>query len=59
MLGHGAREQRIAEHQASLEQYEALAADLDATPTALALGWLLSRPGVTAPSWECPALSSS
>ena len=49
MLGHSAREQRIAEHRPSLEQYEALAADLDVTPTALALGWLLSRPGVTAP----------
>ena len=37
---------------------EALAAHLDATPTALALGWLLSRPGVTAPVLG-PPLSSS
>lgn len=48
LLGHSAREQRIAEHRASLGQYEALAADLDVTPTVLALAWLLSRPGVTA-----------
>jgi hypothetical protein len=32
---------------ASLEQFEALA-DLDGTRTALALAWLLMRPGVTA-----------
>ena len=49
LLGHGAREQRIAENRDSLAQYEALAAELDTTPTALALAWLLSRPGVTAP----------
>jgi aryl-alcohol dehydrogenase-like predicted oxidoreductase len=49
LLGHSAREQRIAEHRASLEQYEALARDLSTSPTALALAWLLSRPGVTAP----------
>jgi aryl-alcohol dehydrogenase-like predicted oxidoreductase len=49
LLGHSAREQRIADNRASLEQYEGLAGDLNATPTALALAWLLSRPGVTAP----------
>ena len=49
LLGHSAREQRIADNRSSLEQYEALANELDATPTALALAWLLSRPGVTAP----------
>ena len=49
LLGHGAREQRIADNRASLEEYEALAGELDVTPTALALAWLLSRPGVTAP----------
>jgi NDP-hexose C3-ketoreductase / dTDP-4-oxo-2-deoxy-alpha-D-pentos-2-ene 2,3-reductase len=49
LLGHSAREQRIAAHRPSLEAYETLAADLDVTPTALALAWLLSRPGVTAP----------
>ena len=46
---HSARQQRIAQHRTSLEAYEALAAELDVTPTALALAWLLSRPGVTAP----------
>jgi NDP-hexose C3-ketoreductase / dTDP-4-oxo-2-deoxy-alpha-D-pentos-2-ene 2,3-reductase len=49
LLGHSAREQRIIDNLAALQQYEALAADLDVTPTALALAWLLSRPGVTAP----------
>ena len=49
LLGHSAREQRIAEHRASLEQYEALASRFDITTTTLALAWLLSRPGVTAP----------
>ena len=49
LLGHSAREQRIADNRTSLEQYEVLAAELDVTPTALALAWLLSRPGVTAP----------
>ena len=49
LLGHSAREQKIAENRDSLAQYEALAAELDTTPTALALAWLLSRPGVTAP----------
>jgi aryl-alcohol dehydrogenase-like predicted oxidoreductase len=49
LLGHSAREQRIIDNLAALQQYEALAADLDVTPTALALAWLLSRPSVTAP----------
>jgi NDP-hexose C3-ketoreductase / dTDP-4-oxo-2-deoxy-alpha-D-pentos-2-ene 2,3-reductase len=49
LLGHNAREQRIADNRASLEKYEALAGELDVSPTALALAWLLSRPGVTAP----------
>lgn len=49
LLGHSRREQRIAQHRDSLQQYEALAAELDTTPTALALAWLLSQPGVTAP----------
>lgn len=49
LLGHSAREQKIAEHRDSLEAYEQLATDLQVTPTALALAWLLSRPGVTAP----------
>jgi NDP-hexose C3-ketoreductase / dTDP-4-oxo-2-deoxy-alpha-D-pentos-2-ene 2,3-reductase len=49
MLGHSAREQRIADNLSRLQAYEALAADLDLTATVLALAWLLSRPGVTAP----------
>jgi NDP-hexose C3-ketoreductase / dTDP-4-oxo-2-deoxy-alpha-D-pentos-2-ene 2,3-reductase len=49
MLGHSAREQRIADNLTQLQAYEALAADLDLTATVLALAWLLSRPGVTAP----------
>jgi aryl-alcohol dehydrogenase-like predicted oxidoreductase len=58
LLGHSAREQRIAQHRTSLEAYEALAAELDVTPTALALAWLLSRPGSPRPSSD-PGLSSS
>jgi aryl-alcohol dehydrogenase-like predicted oxidoreductase len=42
LLGHSAQEQRIADHRASLEQYKALAMELDTTPTVLALAWLLS-----------------
>ena len=49
MLGHSAREQRIADNLTRLQAYEDLAAELDLTPTVLALAWLLSRPGVTAP----------
>ena len=36
------------DNRASLEQYESLSGELDVTPTALALAWLLSRPGMTA-----------
>ena len=49
MLGHSAREQRIADNLTRLQAYEDLAAELDLSPTVLALAWLLSRPGVTAP----------
>jgi aryl-alcohol dehydrogenase-like predicted oxidoreductase len=49
LLGHDARMRRIADNRTRLQQYEDLAADLDVTPTSLALAWLLSRPGVTAP----------
>lgn len=49
ILGHTAREKRIAGHLDSLPSYEALARELGVTPTVLALAWLLSRPGVTAP----------
>ena len=49
VLAHSARERRIAANLERLQEYEALAADLGVTPTALALGWLLAQPGVTAP----------
>ena len=49
LLGHSVREQRIVDNLTRLQAYEDLAAELDVTPTALALAWLLSRPGVTAP----------
>jgi len=49
LLAHSARERRIAANLDRLEEYEALAAELGVTPTALALGWLLAQPGVTAP----------
>ncbi|HEY5845179.1 MAG TPA: aldo/keto reductase [Microlunatus sp.] len=49
MLGHSAREQRIADNLTRLQAYEDLAAELELSPTVLALAWLLSRPGVTAP----------
>ena len=49
MLGHTARQQRISGNLTRLQAYEDLAGQLDLTPTVLALAWLLSRPGVTAP----------
>jgi NDP-hexose 2,3-enoyl reductase len=49
MLGHSAREKRIADNLTRLQTYEAIAADLGLTATVLALAWLLSRPGITAP----------
>lgn len=49
LLGHTSRLQRIGDNLARLEEYEALASDLGVAPTVLALGWLLGRPGVTAP----------
>jgi NDP-hexose 2,3-enoyl reductase len=39
----------LAEHRATVEAYEAFCADLGHDPANVALGWLLSRPGVTAP----------
>ncbi|HEU4425484.1 MAG TPA: aldo/keto reductase [Pilimelia sp.] len=39
----------LAEHRASIEAYEKLCADLGHDPADVALAWLLSRPGVTAP----------
>jgi len=39
----------LNEHRETIEAYEKLAADLGADPSNVALAWLLSRPGVTAP----------
>jgi NDP-hexose 2,3-enoyl reductase len=39
----------LAEHRAIIEAYEKLCADLGHDPANVALAWLLSRPGVTAP----------
>ena len=39
----------LAEHRNTIEAYEKFCADLGHDPADVALGWLLSRPGVTAP----------
>jgi aryl-alcohol dehydrogenase-like predicted oxidoreductase len=39
----------LDEHREELEQYEALCEELGHAPAEVALAWLLSRPGVTAP----------
>ena len=39
----------LAEHRPTIEAYEKLCADLGHAPANVALGWLLTRPGVTAP----------
>ncbi|MEV4661212.1 aldo/keto reductase [Micromonospora echinofusca] len=39
----------LAEHRPTIEAYEKLCGDLGHDPADVALGWLLSRPGVTAP----------
>jgi NDP-hexose 2,3-enoyl reductase len=39
----------LAEHRPTIEAYEKLCAELGHDPANVALGWLLSRPGVTAP----------
>jgi NDP-hexose C3-ketoreductase / dTDP-4-oxo-2-deoxy-alpha-D-pentos-2-ene 2,3-reductase len=41
--------ERVEPHRAALERFETLCADLGQEPTTVALAWLLSRPGVTAP----------
>jgi len=41
--------QRVEPHRPALEGYEQHCADLGEDPTTVALAWLLSRPGVTAP----------
>lgn len=49
LLGHTARQTRITHNLTRVSEYEALARELDLTPTVLGLAWLLSRPGVAAP----------
>ncbi|GLH98438.1 aldo/keto reductase [Phytohabitans aurantiacus] len=39
----------LTEHRTTIEAYEKLSADLGHDPANVALAWLLSRPGVTAP----------
>ncbi|HEX6968802.1 MAG TPA: aldo/keto reductase [Micromonosporaceae bacterium] len=39
----------LATHRPTIESYEKLCAELGHSPANVALGWLLSRPGVTAP----------
>jgi aryl-alcohol dehydrogenase-like predicted oxidoreductase len=43
------KDEQIARNRSTLEQYEALCAELSEAPAVVALAWLLSRPGVTAP----------
>jgi aryl-alcohol dehydrogenase-like predicted oxidoreductase len=45
----GRAAQSLAEHREELQAYEDLAEELGVEPGALALGWLLTRPAVTAP----------
>jgi NDP-hexose 2,3-enoyl reductase len=39
----------LEQHRPAIEEYEKLCDDLEETPSDVALAWLLSRPGVTAP----------
>ena len=41
--------ERVEPHRAAVERYERLCSDLGEDPTTVAIAWLLSRPGVTAP----------
>jgi aryl-alcohol dehydrogenase-like predicted oxidoreductase len=41
--------QRLEEHQAQVEEYEAFCDELGERPSDVALAWLLHQPGVTAP----------
>lgn len=45
----GRSAEALAEHRPAIEAYEKLCADLGHDPADVALAWLLSRPGVTAP----------
>ncbi len=41
--------ERVEPHRAAIERFESLCAELGEEPTTVAIGWLLSRPEVTAP----------
>ncbi|GIH17607.1 aldo/keto reductase [Rugosimonospora africana] len=45
----GAASEGLEQHRETIEAYEKLAAELGHDPSNVALAWLLSRPGVTAP----------
>jgi NDP-hexose 2,3-enoyl reductase len=45
----GRSAEALEQHRAAIEGYEKLCADLGEDPANVALAWLLSRPGVTAP----------
>lgn len=45
----GRASEDLERHRTAIEAYEKLSADLGEDPTNVALAWLLSRPGVTAP----------
>jgi NDP-hexose 2,3-enoyl reductase len=47
--GEGRSVDSLEKHRDTIEAYEKLAAELGVDPADLALAWLLSRPGVTAP----------
>jgi NDP-hexose C3-ketoreductase / dTDP-4-oxo-2-deoxy-alpha-D-pentos-2-ene 2,3-reductase len=47
--GEGRAGDSLERHREAIEAYERLAAELGVDPADLALAWLLSRPGVTAP----------
>ena len=49
LLGHGAREKRMAANRAKLQEYEGFCEELGEKPADVALAWLLAQPGVTAP----------
>lgn len=49
LLGHTAREQRMAANRTRLQEYESFCAELGEKPADIALAWLLAQPGVTAP----------
>ena len=49
LLGHTAREQRIAQNRTRLQKYERFCGEVGEKPADVALAWLLAQPGVAAP----------